>query len=75
MAQPETLMLVLVLVLVANVTSVCVCVCPQAGDDPTPHSLSMEDDCRPLLSVEHLGESSSNRGSADSLDGRLKRCV
>lgn len=35
----------------------------------------MEDDCRPLLSVEHLGESSSNRGSTDSLDVKVKRYV
>uniref|UniRef100_H3CCG7 Neutral amino acid transporter 9 n=1 Tax=Tetraodon nigroviridis TaxID=99883 RepID=H3CCG7_TETNG len=36
-------------------------------------SLNMEDECRPLLSAEHLGDSSSNRDSTDSLDVRVKR--
>lgn len=45
----------------------------QSGDEPTSLSLKMEDDCRPLLGAEQLGESSSNRDSTDSLDVRGKR--
>ncbi|TWW66834.1 Sodium-coupled neutral amino acid transporter 9 [Takifugu flavidus] len=32
----------------------------------------MEDDCRPLLSTEYVGESCSNRDSTESLDSKIK---